>query len=64
MHAFYACPSFRQDVHGDRRLGNTFVKQDFLCTFVVHKRSFFIALSAIERRMYAGSLSADKRKTI
>ena len=26
----------------DRGLGNTHVEQDFLCTFFVHKRSFFI----------------------
>lgn len=34
-----ACPGFRQDVFLDRG-PVTVVKQDFLCTFIVHKRSF------------------------
>ena len=35
-----ACSGFRQDVRKDRKPDDYFVKRDFLCIFLMHKRSF------------------------
>ena len=48
-----ACFSFRQDVV-ETGSWITFVKQDFLCTLIVHKRSYFFAQKGAA---YEGSIS-------